>query len=256
MSDRTNTKTQSDEIDFLLCRSELYGALSLLYRHPASIRRDLLLEEQRRSWREAVILLDYPNKSQLVASLDLLTKELETINSHDWAALYDDCFSHTAHGAVSIYELEYGEEHTHRQPQQLGDIAAFYQAFGLKTNEKNHERVDHISAECEFVHFLIFKEAYAVEHDGKEKSELCRHACFQFLEEHLGRWAPSFALRLSKYAKQGLFKPLADLTLLFIVEDCKSQGIIPGLRDLPIRSVNEQLDSGCMSCSVKPGFQC
>lgn len=256
MSGQTNIKTQSDEINLLLCRSELYGALALLYRHPSSIRADSLVKERIAVWKEAVSLLNFPNKAQLESSMDLLIKELEGVDDKNWVSIYEDCFSHTAHGTVSSYELEHGEEHTHRQPQQLGDIAAFYQAFGLKINEKIHERVDHLSVECEFMHFLLFKEAYALEQDGQEKAEICRQASCRFLAEHLGKWAPSFALQLTKYAKEGLFKHLADFTLFFIVEDCKNKGIIPGPRDLPIRSVDEKIDSGCITCSLKPGFQC
>lgn len=256
MSGPTNTKTQSDAIDMLLCRGELYAVLALLYRHPSSIRKESLLQEQRASWKEAVSLLNFPDKVPLETSMDLLLRDLDETHDQKWISLYEECFSHTAHGTVSSYELEYGEEHTHRQPQQLGDIAAFYQAFGLKISEKIHERVDHIAVECELMHFLLFKEAYALEHHGQENAEICRQASRRFLSEHLGQWAPSFAMRLAKYAREGLFKHLADVTLFFIVEDCRNQKIIPGPRDLPVRSVNEKVDTGCVSCSLKADLPC
>ncbi|MCA9404999.1 MAG: molecular chaperone TorD family protein [Candidatus Omnitrophica bacterium] len=255
MSDQTSTKTQSDDVDLILCRSQLYGALAYFYRHPASLRTDSIDKEQREMWEESVSQLRFSNKPYLQSIMKSLMRELDKINKQEWVSLYEDCFSHTAHGTVSSYELEYGEEHTYRQPQQLGDIAAFYQAFGLKVNEKTHERVDHISVECEFMHFLNFKEAYALEHDSKDNAETCRLANSRFLSEHLGRWAPSFAMRLSKYVKEGLFKHLADFTYSFLIEDCKSKGITPGSSDLPLRSVNENYDSGCVTCSLKPGFQ-
>lgn len=263
MSAPVSTKIQSDEIGKLLNRSELYGMLALLYRHPSSIESDLLEGEQKAGWKEAVSGLHFSNKIQLTKSMSLIIKALDETPSHRRICLYEDCFSHTAHGAVSGYELEYGEEHSHRQPQQLGDIAAFYQAFGLKMNEKSHERVDHVSVECEFMHFLCFKEAYALEHDGKDKAEVCHQAACCFLSEHLGRWAPSFALRLSKYAREGLFKYLADFTLSFIIQDCQGLDVPAGPKDLPMRSVAEKMDTDCGTCSLKAGlpagqagFQC
>lgn len=255
MSDPINIKTPSEQIERLLSRSELYGMLALLYRHPSSISMDLLDADQKKTWKEAINGLNFPKEGPLAASLDLLIKELDEINLPDWVSLHEECFSHTAHGTVSIYELEYGEEHSHRQPQQLGDIAAFYQAFGLKMTENNHERVDHMAVECGFMHFLSFKEAYALERDGQEKAEICRQSSGRFLSEHLGQWAPSFALRLSKYAKAGLVRHLADFTLSFIAQDCEMHGVVPGAKDLPIRSVIEKMDSGCVTCSLKPEFQ-
>ena len=255
MSDQTSTKIRSDQEESLLCRSQLYGMLALFYRHPSLIKENSFVKEQWDIWEEAVSQLDFSNKAQLETSMALLRKALDKADVQKRIALYENCFSHTAHGTVSSYELEYGEEHTYRQPQQLGDIAAFYQAFGLKTSQKNHERVDHISVECEFMHFLNFKEAYAREHASKENAEICREASRRFLSEHLGKWAPSFALKLSKYVKEGLFKHLADLTLEFIVEDCHRHGITPGPKDLPIRPVSEKEDSGCVTCSLKAGFQ-
>jgi putative dimethyl sulfoxide reductase chaperone len=255
MSDQTNTKTRFDDIELLLCRSEIYKLLNYFYRHPLLEKHDYSLKEQEESIKDAITQLDFSNKTQQKSSIKALIHESRSINLQDWISAYEDCFSHTAHGAVSSYELEYGEEHTYRQPQQLGDIASFYSAFGLKLNKNSHERVDHISVECEFMHFLNFKEAYALEHDNKEGAEICRQASCRFLTEHLGRWAPSFALRLSKHIKAGLFKYLADFTLEFIIEDCKSKNITPGSSDLPIRSVNENYDSGCVTCSLKPGFQ-
>lgn len=255
MSDQTSIKTQSERISLLLCQSQLYGVLSFFYRHPASIKVDSIDKERIKMWKNSVRQINYQNKTYLAKTLEELVQEFDTIDKNEWISLYEECFSHTAHGKVSSYELEYGEEHTYRQPQQLSDIAAFYQAFGLKVNEETHERVDHISIECEFLHFLSFKEGYALEHDGNENAKTCSQANKRFLSEHLGRWAPSFALRLSKYVKEGFFKHLADFTYGFIVEDCKSKGISPGSPDLPLRSVNENYDSGCVTCSLKPGFQ-
>ena len=157
----------------------------------------------------------------------------------------------TVRGPVPDYELEYGDENSHRQPQVLGDIAAFYRAFGLEPNRKVHERVDHISVECEFMHFLLYKEAYALQFDNsQEKAETCHRASCRFLEEHLGCWVPSFALRLAKHAKEGLMKYLADFTKMFVVGDCQQIGITTDFKELSLRLPKEE-EPGCMGCSLE-----
>ncbi len=102
------------------------------------------------------------------------------------------------------------------------------------------------------MHYLLFKEVYALSNAAIENTEICQQASVRFLREHLGRWAPSFALKLSRYAKQGFLKDLADFTFSYIVQDCEWSGVTAGLEDLPIRPVQEKEDSGCVSCSLRP----
>src|SRR3989304_5935155 len=63
------------------------------------------------------------------------------------------------------YETEYGRRHGVGQAQGLADIAAFYNAFGLTTSAGG-ERVDHVSAELEFLAVLAPKEALALGRAG------------------------------------------------------------------------------------------
>ena len=51
----------------------------------------------------------------------------------------------------------------------MGDIAGFYKAFGVELSKDIHERLDHLSVEFEFMHFLAYKESYSRCHDGAEK---------------------------------------------------------------------------------------
>ena len=39
----------------------------------------------------------------------------------------------------------------------MGDIAGFYSAFGVQLSQDIHERLDHLSVELEFLHFLATK---------------------------------------------------------------------------------------------------
>ena len=251
MSDQTNTKTPS-EISSLMVRSHIYRFIAYSFRRPNVNRADLEKENMGLPWDEIAEALPLKNKEQLIRRLKELSEKLNQTAYKDRVRQYEDCFGYTANGPVPCYELEYGEEHTHREPQQLSDISSFYNAFGLKVRGDNFERVDHIAIECEFMHYLLFKEVYALSNTEIENAAICREASTRFLREHLGRWAPSFALKLGRYASQGFLKDLADFTFLYIVQDCEWLGVPAGPESLPIRPVQEKEDSGCVNCSLRP----
>jgi len=225
-----------------------YRLIALMFRHPLASR--LRHEGKALATQLKTVLDEHGTEEvgQLRTGLAALIERLDKTSDEDWAFEYEQCFGHTAHSKVPAYELEYGEEHSHRQPQELADITAFYQAFGLQVSEHARERVDHVSAECEFMYFLMYKEAYALEHDGEEKAAVVREASRQFLADHLGSWLPAFTLRLAKYDPEGLMKQITDVTLAFVMFDCDRQGIEAGPRDLPIRAIQERDETGCVSC--------
>lgn len=242
-----STKTPS-EVEELLARSLFYQLLSHLFRHPSLNPLRQLEEEMNRIWQENLASLDISFKGEIGKSLTSLFEGLSKISDESWVSQYERVFGHTPHGRVPAYELEYGEEHSHRQPPELADISAYYQAFGLKISKDAFERGDHVSLECEFMGFILYKSAYALEHHGPEKAEICKEAAFSFLKNHLGRWLPALTLRLSKAAPEGLMSIVSDLAFYFVIADCSKLGIQPGPRDLPIRKIQEKLETGCISC--------
>lgn len=259
MSDPTPTKTLSNGDSAysprLLARSCFYQLLACLFRHPESADNPphpalSPLKGERNKVRGLVDILGITDIQSLKKLLEVLYDYFSCTSRQEWIAQYELCFGHTAYSKVPPYELEYGEEHSHRQPQELADIAAFYHAFGLQVAQQAHERADHISVECEFMSFLLYKEAYALEHDGEEKATICRQASVDFLSRHLGRWAVSFAHRLSQHAGQTLMGRMGDLALFFISQDCQRCGIGAGPSDLPIRLIQEKEETGCTSCSL------
>ena len=251
MSDQTSTKTPS-EIDSLMARSYIYRFIAYGFRRPIVNKTDLKSENMDLPWVEIAEVLPFKNKEELIRRLKELAKKIYQATFADRVRQYEDCFGYTASGPVPCYELEYGEEHTHREPQQLSDISSFYNAFGLKIKEDNFERVDHIAVECEFMHYLLFKEVYALSNADMENAAICHEASTRFLREHLGRWSPSFSVKLSRHAQQGFLKDLAEFTFSYIVHDCEWLGVTAGLEDLPIRPIQEKEDSGCVNCSLRP----
>ena len=157
---------------------------------------------------------------------------LETLLSHpassSLAALREEharTFGHTISGGCPPYETEYGSAHIYQQAGRLADIGGFYRAFGLEVSEENPERLDHIGLELEFMSFLALKEAYALEHHGEEKADLCLEAQRRFLLDYLGRWTPLFLRLLRK--KGGFYGALAEVAEDFLGSERKGLGVSP-----------------------------
>lgn len=111
------------------------------------------------------------------------------------------------------YETLFGNDHVFAQSHVMGDIAGYYKAFGVELSKDIHERLDHLSVEFEFMHFLAYKESYSRCHDGAEKTQIVVDAQKKFVKNHIGRWVPLFCRMLVKKADSGLFKMVADMTL-------------------------------------------
>lgn len=88
-----------------------------------------------------------------------------------------------------------GAYHRASRGAVLGDITAFYQAFGLRVRETGGTP-DSIPHELYFLAWLALKEANAIHHQRPADVEVTRNATRTFLTDHLGRWAAAFVDRL------------------------------------------------------------
>ena len=148
------------ERDFAMCRGILYEALALGFRPPAEETAARLASTAgAEALADAAALLD-PELCDCARKLARagLADGLEAL-----ADCFQGLFGHTVRGPVPPYETEYGAEGLFLQPQEMGDIGGFLRAFGLAVHPSSHERIDHISCECEFLCFLCQKEAYALD---------------------------------------------------------------------------------------------
>ena len=110
------------------------------------------------------------------------------------------------------YETLFGNDHVFAQAHVMGDIAGYYKAFSVELSKDIHERLDHLSVELEFMHFVAYKESYARCHDGAEKVQIVIDAQKKFVKEHVGRWVPLFGKLLARKSDYGLYRHIADLT--------------------------------------------
>jgi len=255
--DTQQLRSETDAIETLLARGTVYRGLSVLLRHPDAGTVKWLVAREHHRLPEVLGRLG--DDGRLLELAGRLMKMLDTAALPDLIRQHERIFGHAVQGSAPPYELEYGEEHSHRQPQELSDIAAFYTAFGLQSAASSHERVDHIATECEFLHYLLYKQACAVDEDATEQAQVCEAASQRFLADHLGRWGPAFALRLTRAAGEGPLAVVGELLLAWLAQECTRQEVPLGSCDLPLRSPKEQDAVGCAACVLqqgKPGDGC
>jgi TorA maturation chaperone TorD len=95
----------------------------------------------------------------------------------------------------------------------LPDIAGFYAAFGLTPDQDSGEKLDHLTAELEFVAMLLVMAVRAQGLAQTEDAEVTLAALRSFSDDHLGEWLPGFCARLGDVTTQPLYRHLAELLL-------------------------------------------
>jgi TorA maturation chaperone TorD len=156
--------------------------------------------------------------------------EEENFKTWEFSDLQDEhrrVFSNVISLDAPPYETLFGNEHVFQQSHTMGDIAGYYKAFGLELAEVVHERLDHLSVEFEFLHFLAYKESYALCHDGEEKLQIVVTAEKKFVRDHVGRWAPLFADMCSKKALRGFYMLLCELCKAYLKFECAFLNVTP-----------------------------
>lgn len=236
------------EADLALCRSALYEALALGFRPPTdeTVAR-LASAEGAAALADATAVLDAGWRTHLAALVRRVPAALPAGKSASPSlpsverleADYRRLFGHTAHGTVPPYETEYGEDSVFLPAQEMGDLAAFFRAFGLILNPAGHERIDHISCELEFLCFLSRKEAHALERGDDAMREDTRQAARLFLRDHLGRFAPAVGKKLAREDPKGFYGALGDLCAAFVAAECAQAGVPAGPEVFRLRSPSD-----------------
>jgi len=253
----SNLDQNVSEIDSAYCRATLYSALALGFRPPTdeAIGR-LATPQNAAALGEAAAMLDADGKLGL-ASLVQAVADAGRVGTATLASSYRALFGHTVRGPIPPYETEYGNEALFQQPQEMGDLMGFYEAFGLTFRVEEHERCDHISCEWEFLSFLALKEAYALDHQDLEMLEETRKATRLFLRDHLGRFLPAFAKKLSREDRSGFYGTLARLGLAFVDLESSRFTVPLGAINLGLRPTDDdRVPMACGSgaeCTAMPG---
>lgn len=233
------------ELDLALCRSAMYEALALGFNPPTRTTfARLLSEEQNDALSELAAIIDAHTPSAKLGNLSPQVRQLREALSHEKLTdSYLHLFGHTAHGQVPLHETEYGEDTMFQQPQQLGDIAGFFNAFGVKLNPEQHERADHIACELEFMAFLLRKEAFALQCNDTDMLEAVRRGQRLFLRDHLGRFVPALSNLLRREDAHGFYAAFGNLCYDFIRGECVRHQVQIGPEQLRLRPAEQNEDN-------------
>jgi len=197
-------------VEVTLNKSIIYQFLSTCFLEPDENTISVLKDNAyRRCVEEAShgYLNSYEMSSEmnvLKSGLKEILKYLDGIGLEEMGKEYGRLFGiHLIAEDCPTCESFYGTVDVFQLTNELADISGFYNAFGLMCSDELKERLDNLGVELEFMHFLSYKEAYALENDGEEKAALCLDGEKKFLKEHLGRWAGHFSSLVEKKTKGG-----------------------------------------------------
>ena len=234
----------SPAVERALARSKLYLLLSWSYLYPEDdefldyLQSGELVEDGRAALKSLRAALSVPIDKEFEEVLQNIDDHFDAVENWvssegvnwDIQDLRDEhrrVFSNVIALDCPPYETLFGNDHVFGQSYVMGDIAGFYSAFGVQLSQDIHERLDHLSVELEFLHFLAYKESYALCHDGPEKLKTVVDAEKKFVKEHVGRWVPLFSGMLKKKAEYGFYKIIADLTDHWVAFEIAYLGVSP-----------------------------
>jgi len=132
-------------------------------------------------------------------------------------------FSKLFVGPYKLLAAPYGSVYLDDERKVMGDstldVKNRYRRAGLDTAKNFKDAPDHISAELEFMHYLIFKEIEAfADSDPASAIGFIQKQKF-FLEDHLMAWVPEFADSIINYAENPFYPNLAKATMTFLQEN-------------------------------------
>ena len=247
----------AETLDAAYCRAALYSALAIGFQAPTAENLSRLLTEESKSSLTITADMLYPARQPDLISLIHDFPNADADCTTAFSSSYRELFGHTASGPIPPYETEYGNETLFQQPQELGDLMGFYNAFGLTLKPDQRERADHISCECEFLMFLALKESYALEHENQEMLAETQKAEKLFLRDHLGRFLPTFASKLRRHEDSGFYGLLGELCLRFVAAECARLHVPSGAANLGLRPADDdRVPMACGSgadCGAMPG---
>ena len=210
---------ENEKVEGLLASSHLYQFFSNCLFEPDKGLLELLNDKEYMD--EVKSCLGEIGNDKLSESFGDLQKQLQSATLDDLLGEYLSTFgSETIAVDCPTYEMFFGRSHIFQQTHELADISGFYRAFGLEVSKDDTaNRWDHIAVELEFLHFLTYKQAYAMENHSHDQMKVCLKAKKKFLNAHIGKWIQAFAKSVNKKSPSGVYRQVANLANDFVHVD-------------------------------------
>lgn len=101
------------------------------------------------------------------------------------------------------------------------ETVRMYREEGLSMDDDFKELPDHITAQLEFMYYLVFKEVKALEKAESGTARQFREKQERFLKRFLGAWAPRFCGRIKDGTENAFYRSLADCLAVFIEHELR-----------------------------------
>jgi TorA maturation chaperone TorD len=132
-------------------------------------------------------------------------------------------FSKLFVGPYTLSAAPYGSVYLESERKMMGDstldVKNRYREAGLETARSFKDAPDHISAELEFMYYLIFKEIEAFANSDIERGIDFIQKQKAFLEDHLMAWVPEFTKSIIGSTENPFYMNLAKATTAFLEEN-------------------------------------
>lgn len=171
--------------------------------------------ERMAKYKAFAVAFSYPDENFFKFFPQAL-KEKEELPS-----LYDRLFRTSE---IWLYTAEYVAKNEFERANYLADIMGFYRAFKV---EPNKDRPDSLTAEFEFMHYLIFKRIHAIQSkvkDAQGKASICFDAEKKFFDECLYPGVKLIAARVSSQAKNNFYTDIVKDMIDFLKSEKRYLG--------------------------------
>ena len=198
-------------INHELSRMEAFRLLSECYLLPNPGLSDTLNSLERQL---ANVSIPAANFAQHMSKVTENNQNLEALKV-DFAKLFV--------GPYQLMAAPYGSVYLDNGRIMMGDstldVENRYREEGLDTAKDFKDAPDHITAELEFMYYLIFKEIEAFSNSDIETAIdfIQKQKCF--LESHLLAWIPEFVGNIIENAETWFYQNLAKATETFLKEN-------------------------------------
>ncbi len=196
------TKTEVGHLA-LLAQADLLFLIAQMFA-PPSRNLQILLKIEVPDIKELLYKSKLPEPDNLAETYEQIRQEAQQLNLDTWIAEYNYLFE----GNVTCPINESGYIRRDKGAI-LADIAGFYSAFGFKLSDDANEKVDHLTAELEFMAMLLVKLVQAPDEENAARTTHDALGSFSF--DHLGEWLPSFCEQITKTSTLVLYQDLAKL---------------------------------------------
>lgn len=216
----------SENVEDLLSASQIYQFLSTCLLEPN--KKTLALLNNKEYMDEVKSCLGQHGNGELSETFKELHEGLKNADVETLTQGYRNTF-----GGATVamdcppYEMYFSGSHIWQQTQDLSDISGFYKAYGIEIEDdkSSSRRWDHIAVELEFLHFLTYKLAYAIENHGDEEQESCLSGKKKFLNAHIGRWIHAFSKSVFKKSPEAFYRQAAKLANSFVHIEMKKLNV-------------------------------